>query len=247
MVPALKVEATRLPKTISLSCANCRWPCALFEISLQDSPVRGDFIRSVSFIPRQIIFEQGEIHEGCYLICDGWVLLRVRTATGRLLVVDIAGPGKLIGIGSLLKQSRHEVSAQALTEVRARHLTRTVVEQILQEPSVLTSRLLQVVARQVKWIRRQSQILAHRASVRERLAALLLELCHRYGTKLESGVTRIEPRLSVTLLAEMLDSNRGTVSEELSELRQRGLVTCVQGQFVILDETRLQKLAENVF
>jgi len=232
---------------IGLSCANCRWPCALFEISPQDSHVRSDLLKSVVFMPRQIIFEQGETHEGCYVICDGWILLRARTATGRRLTIGIAGPGELIGVGSFLQQSRHEISAQALTPVRARHLTRIVAEQILQEPSVLTSRLLQIMARQVQWLRRQAQILAHRASVRERLAALLLELSQRYGTNLKDGARQIEPRLSVTLLAEMLDSHRGTVSEALSELRQRGLITRAGGRFVIRDAVKLQELAESVF
>jgi CRP-like cAMP-binding protein len=159
----------------------------------------------------------------------------------------LEGPGELIGVGSFLQQSRHEISAQALTQVRARYLTRIVVEQILQEPSVLTSRLLQIMARQVKWLRRQSQILAHRASVRERLAALLLELSQRYGTNLKDGARQIEPRLSVTLLAQMLDNHRGTVSEALSELQRRGLIVRTGGRFVIRDAVKLQELAESVF
>jgi CRP-like cAMP-binding protein len=233
---SISLQGKGAPGTMmSLSCANCRWPCALFEISSQDSHVRSDFIKSVIFLPRQMIFEQGESHEGCYLICDGWILLRARTATGRCLALSVAGPGELIGVGSFLQQSRHEISAQAL------------VEQILQEPSVLTSRLLQIMARQVKWLRRQSQILAHRASVRERLAALLLELSQRYGTNLKDGARQIEPRLSVTLLAQMLDNHRGTVSEALSELQRRGLIVRTGGRFVIRDAVKLQELAESVF
>jgi CRP-like cAMP-binding protein len=245
---SISLQGKGAPGTMmSLSCANCRWPCALFEISSQDSHVRSDFIKSVIFLPRQMIFEQGESHEGCYLICDGWILLRARTATGRCLALSVAGPGELIGVGSFLQQSRHEISAQALTQVRARYLTRIVVEQILQEPSVLTSRLLQIMARQVKWLRRQSQILAHRASVRERLAALLLELSQRYGTNLKDRARQIEPRLSVTLLAQMLDNHRGTVSEALSELQRRGLIVRTGGRFVIRDAVKLQELAESVF
>lgn len=53
----------------------------------------------------------------------------------------------------------------------------------MQEPSLLTGRLLAILAKQVKYLQRHSQLLGARASVRERLAALLLELGHREAGK----------------------------------------------------------------
>lgn len=83
--------------------------------------------------------------------------------------------------------------------------------------------------------------------MRERLAALLGELGQRYGRTLESGAQQIEPRLTYTLLGQMLDCHRATVNEEMTRLKRQGLVAREEGRIVISDETGLQELARSVF
>ncbi len=161
-------------------------------------------------------------------------------------MVGVIGPGDIVGVGGFLGQERHELSAQALTEVRAQHLSRAVCERLVKEPSLLAGRVLMVLARQVKVLRRHSQLVAARAGVRERLAALLLELGQRFGQE-SQGVRRIELKLSCELLGQMLDSHRATVNEELMVLRRRGLVGRKDGRIVIVDEAGLRELAKNVF
>jgi CRP-like cAMP-binding protein len=142
---------------------------------------------------------------------------------------------------------RHELSVHALTEVRAQYLARAVCERLVQEPSLLSSRLLMALARQVKLLRMHSPLVAAGSGVRGRLAALLLQLGERFGQKLNAGGLRIELQLSCELLGQMLDSHRSTVNMELIELRQRGLIERTEGRIVILDEAGLEELAESVF
>ncbi len=229
-----------------LSCVKCRPPCPLADLPSQEVRAWGRSIRSVFFPPPQAIFEQGDSQSGCYFLCEGVAILSSRTADGRRLVIGIGGPGDLVGVGSFLGQVRHELSAHALTEVRAQYLARAVCERLVQEPSLLSSRLLMALARQVKSLRMHSPLVAAGSGVRGRLAALLLQLGERFGRKLNAGGLRIELQLSCELLGQMLDSHRATVNKELIELEQRGLTERVSRQIVILDEAGLRKLAENV-
>lgn len=244
--PVSQRRGRRLPEMEKLSCANCRPPCPLADLPLQETQFLRGLIRSVSFVPQQMLFEQGDLHTGLHLICEGWVLLYGRTVYGRRLAMELVGPGDVVGAGSFLHHERHEMSAQAVTNVGGRYLTRAACERLAQEPSLLASRLLVALARRVMALRRQARLFAARASVRERLAALLVELGHRCGQELASGGKRIELKLGCELLGEMLDSHRATVNEELCELRRRGLIAREAGRIVILNETALRKLTENV-
>lgn len=230
-----------------LSCAPCREPCPLGDLSPHEMWALNGLMRSVSFLPKQAIFEQGDPQRGCYLICDGVAVLFNRAFDGHQLVVGVVGPGDIVGVGSFLGQERHELSAYALTEVRAQHLSQAACERLVQEPSELTGRMLIVLARQVKSLRRYSRYVAARAGVRERLAALLVELGGRFGQRHSSGGLGIELKLSCELLGAMLGAHRTTVNEELCELRRRGLIAREAGRIVILDEAGLRQLAESVF
>jgi len=230
-----------------LSCAGCRPPCPLAELPPQEMRALEGSLRPVSFAPHQTIFEQGDPHVGCYLICEGFGALRSRTASGRRLVIGVVGPGDLVGVGGFLGQARHELSAQALSEIRAQYLARAVCERLVREPSLVTGRLLVAMARQIKSLRRHAQLVAARAGVRERLAAMLVELGRQCGSELPSGARRIELPLSCELLGQMLDSHRSTVDLELLELERRGLIERASRRIVILNESRLRELAQSLF
>jgi CRP-like cAMP-binding protein len=204
-------------------------------------------LRSVSFAPHQTIFEQGDPHVGCYLICEGFGALLSRTANGRRLVIGVVGPGDLLGVGSFLGQQRHELSVQALTGVRAQYLARAGCERLVGESSLVTGRLLVALARQVKDLGQHMQLVAARAGVRERLAAALVELGRRCGSELPSGARRIELPLSCELLGQLIDSHRSTVDLELLKLERRGLIERASRRIVILNEAGLQELAQSLF
>lgn len=229
-----------------LACAQCRPPCPLGDLRPQETWALNGLIRSVSFLPEQTLFEQGDPYSGCYLICEGVALLFKRAEDGRRIAIGVVGPGDVIGVGGFLGQERHELSASALSGVWAQHLSRAACERLVQEPSVLTGRLLAALARQVKLLRRHSQLVAAHAGVRERLAALLLELGGRFGRRISSGGVRIELQLSCELLGQMIDSHRSTVNIELVEWRRRGLIERRSGRIIILDEAGLRELAQSL-
>ncbi|MCS7197176.1 MAG: Crp/Fnr family transcriptional regulator [Candidatus Bipolaricaulota bacterium] len=230
-----------------LSCVPCQPPCPLGDLPPHEAQALNGLVRSVSFLPGQTIFEQGEPHSGCYLLCEGVAMLFHRTLEGRRIVVGVVGPGDIVGVGGFLGQERHELRACALTDVQAQHFSKAACERVVKEPSVLTGQLLLVVARQVRWLRRHERLVAAHAGVRERLAALLVELRERFGQKLSPKGVRIELPLSCELLGQMIDAHRSTVNVELVKLERRGLIERVSRQIAILDEAKLRDLAQSIF
>ncbi len=112
---------------------------------------------------------------------------------------------------------------------------------------MLGSRFIFTLAGQAIRLRRQCQLLASGASVRERLAALLMELGQRCGHELASGGKQIAMKLSCELLGEMLGAHRTTVNLELIELERRKLIARMSRQIIIVDEAGLRRLTESLF
>lgn len=223
----------------------CYPPCPFAELSPKETAFWEVLIKPVSFAPGQVLFEQGARHSGCYLLCDGLVRLYVLRTNGVKLVVGLLGPGDIAGISCFLGQERHELNAEALTEVWGCYLSRAACQQVLEKPSELGRRLIPLLAQQIRWTRRQLGLVAAGAGVRERLAALLIELGRRCGTTLPSERRRIELKLSCELLGEMIDSRRQGVNTKLKELERRGLIARNSGQIIILDEAGLREVAQS--
>ncbi|MCL6642975.1 MAG: helix-turn-helix domain-containing protein [Candidatus Bipolaricaulota bacterium] len=110
----------------------------------------------------------------------------------------------------------------------------------------MAGRLLVVLARQVRMLRRHAQLVAARAGVRERLAALVVELGERVGHRTDGGGVRIELRLSCELLGEMIDARRTTVNTVLSEWHRRGWLARESGKLLIIREDTLRGLAQSL-
>lgn len=170
----------------------------------------------------------------------------VERLRGRRIVVGVVGPGDIVGVGGFLGQERHELSACALTEVRAQHLSRAACKRLVQEPSELTGRFVMVLARQVKMLRRHAQFIASHVGVPERLAAVLLELGGRFGQKTGSHSVRIELKLSYELLGQIIDARRTTVNSVLREWQKRGWIAQESKKVLILQEEALRELAKNL-
>lgn len=194
-----------------------------------------------------MLYEQGERHSGGYLLCAGLVFLFARKGDGHKLGLGILGPGEIVGVGCFLGQERHALSAQALTAVQGHYLSWEVCQQILEKPSELGTRLIPLLVYQIQWVRRQLKHVAAGSGVRERLAALLVELGRRCGRELPSGARRIDLKLSCELLGEMIDARRTTVNTVLSELRERGWIVRESGKWLIVQEEALRELAQNLF
>lgn len=74
----------------------------------------------------------------------------------------------------------------------------------------------------------------------KRLAAKLWKLSHDYGVRTEQGY-RIDLDLSITYLADMLGSTRETVSRQVKNLAELGLVVYEKNRFLVPDQDALNR------
>lgn len=204
--------------------------CLLPRLSAE---LPGGLANRVFFERGETLFEQGEGVAGCYLLCRGWVKEFYRTPAGEKRALRLVGPqGALALEAVLLEKSWHETAAQALTDVCVVFLRRRGIRELLRKAdwaAFFGVRLAQ--ATEALKLTHQR----HTASVRARLAALLLEL-DRQGILGELAPTNEE-------LGELVGCTPVAVSQNLCRLKRAGALERRRRSLAILDPQALQAQA----
>jgi CRP/FNR family cyclic AMP-dependent transcriptional regulator len=91
----------------------------------------GDAIRSFNEIKQQSVLAKGELlfaegrpSRGIYLLCDGRAKLSVCSENGKRLMLRVAGPGEILGLGASLSGECYEFTAELLDSAQVAFVKR---------------------------------------------------------------------------------------------------------------------------
>ena len=80
-----------------------------------------------------ILFEEGRAAEGALLVRSGRVKLSVSSPRGKTLLLEVAGPGEMLGLSAVLSGRPYEVTARALSPVEAAFFPRQAFLDYLED------------------------------------------------------------------------------------------------------------------
>ncbi len=61
-----------------------------------------------------LLFSEGRPSRGVYMLCDGRAKLSICSDSGKRLMLRVAGPGEVLGMGACLSGEAYELSAELL-------------------------------------------------------------------------------------------------------------------------------------
>lgn len=227
-----------------IACENCT---ARVDSLVCDIPadVLGDLRAAGSamiYRPRQVIFGEGTPSSALFLVCHGAVKLYHSDRFGRDHILEIAGPGALVGELSLDDGDVMSVSAEALTEAQVSSYSRERLAGFMQRHPETGVRFLAALSRELAVARRKARDLALKGA-ESRLAGLLLQLGRATG-EIEVG-RPIGLRYSRRELAEMIGVSTETAIRLLAALKRKGAIRG-EGRDVVLDDLdRLTRIAQH--
>src|SRR5881392_2611890 len=64
-----------------------------------------------TFAKGRTIFVEGQPARGVYMLCQGKVKLSTCSPDGKIIILDIAEPGEILGLSSVLSGDDHEMTA----------------------------------------------------------------------------------------------------------------------------------------
>ncbi len=190
----------------------------------------------------QPIFLQGDPGDEMYLLLEGRVRICCESLSGREITLAFLKDGGFFGEMALLDGEPRSATAIAETKGQLLMLRRADFQSFLLEVPTAAISLLAFISGRLRRANNKIQDLAL-LTVRERLAALLLDLAAREGEPLKGEAGVLLPKeVSHKALSGLLGTSRETVSRMCSDLKEQELVTQKGRQLVILDLEGLRKI-----
>lgn len=189
------------------------------------------------------IFTEGEPCQGLYVVEIGRVKIFKISSGGREQVLAIDGPGASIAELPVFDDGNYPASAMAVTDARVVFISKQDFRALCLEHPQVALKVVKVVGGRLRRLVGIIEELSF-TTVRHRMAALLLNLAKRSGTKTARGFEFTLPATHQDI-AGMIGTVRELVSRNLSRLQAEEIII-VEGRNVIVpDLTRLEAELES--
>lgn len=195
----------------------------------------------LAFEPRVRLLHQHEPSSHVLLILRGWTKVTAAAANGYEALLALRGPGDIIGESAALTGRPRSATVTALETVRAMAVEHERFTEFLGRSPAASFALLGLTSDRTRAADRRRLEFAS-MSVRERFAALLLDLARTHGRRTDEGIELAVP-LSKQELAGSVGASREMVQRLLKELRDRDAVSTGRRTLVIMRPDLLRRIA----
>ncbi|MBI3961558.1 MAG: Crp/Fnr family transcriptional regulator [Deinococcus sp.] len=180
--------------------------------------------------PGAFLYHQGDPADGLYVIKDGQVRVSVVTTDGSERVLQLIGPGEVVG-EAFLQEPYRRTQAQVTLKARICPIRRQAFLQVFQARPAIALQFATLLSARLDECRLLIEELTF-ASAAQRLGRLLL--------RLSPGQGPVTVRLpSQEELGRMIGVSRVTVNGILAAFRQRQLIRSAGRELTVIDRPLL--------
>ncbi len=152
-----------------------------------------------------------------YLIKSGKLKLVQSTEDGRETILDVCGPGEVLGELSLFQEQDEHYSAIAMEEACICCFSKQQFETLVKRDPSFALRIISYLG-QKRYEVMQKQSEDSRQTVKEKVLSLFYRFANEYGKKRADGLL-IDLQITQQELADMIGSSRVMVVQALKELK----------------------------
>lgn len=204
--------------------------------------LRGE-ARSRSYPIGSVLFIEGDLARHVLIILDGLIKLTKGVADGREVVIELRGPGEILGELSAVDGEPRSATGVVIEAAEVLIIGNERFRSLLAtHASLATAVLATVVSRLRNASARQLEM--GTADALGRVARRLVELTELRGQQGEGGLQLISP-ITQQELAEWAGVSRDAVVRALTTLRRLGWIDTGRRQFVIRDLDALRHRAHS--
>ena len=185
-----------------------------------------------AFDAGDLLCREGEAGAAILVLMSGHVKLTKTAVNGRATMLELRGPGDVLGDMSVLDGAPQSANAVALDRVEVLVVGAARFNELRAERASIANALLGVVVQRLRQASERQHELGT-ADVVARVCARLVELAETYGAPTADGV--LVHLLSQQELADWAGVSRDGVVRALHELRDAGLLDSGRGKVLIKD------------
>jgi CRP/FNR family transcriptional regulator, cyclic AMP receptor protein len=230
------MQATAKSRT-GRDCGSCEFRSLRMFCNL-DASALADFgqIGVQSMLPKGArLFNEDGPSNGVFVICTGQVKLSCTSRDGKTLVLKIAVPGDVLGLGAVISGAKYEVTAETIEPTEIKHIRQQDFLSFIEKHGEASLHAAKALSAEYKAVFFDARRLALSGSAAGRLASLLLE-CGKHEMRFTMALTHEE-------LANMLGSSRETVTRMLGRFKKEKLIQMRGASILILSPERLENLS----
>jgi CRP/FNR family transcriptional regulator len=213
--------------------------CALSPESLADLKQ----IERATVLPKgAVIFVEGQIPRGIFLLCQGQAKLSITSREGKTLVLRIARAGEVLGLGPVITGKVHVLTAETMQPCQLNFVNREDFLRFLKGHGDACLQATQHISRHCQHPYDVARSIGLSHSLSGRIAKFLL------ASATDGAVTNgvVHARLAMTHgdIAQITGTGRReSISRILSEFRKKGIVELKGFTLIIHDRPALEQLA----
>lgn len=196
------------------------------------------------FKAKTILLTERKMCEYVYFILDGIVSLYKMNTNGQKKIIFMLNEGHFVNEELSLNMSSC-VGAEIFENAELLCVPKNIIMEIIRSDGEFAVNIYASVSSKVRRLYRQLKNTPHSIKLEKRVASKLYKLAIDYGKKTDKGI-EIKMDLSITYLADLLGSQRESVSRSLKVLYNEGLVNYDDKRFIVTDLQALSKYFKNL-
>lgn len=190
------------------------------------------------FAAGETIFTEGEPCQGLYVVESGRIKIFKISAGGREQVLAIDGPGASVAELPVFDDGNYPASATAVSPARLIFVSKQDFRALCLEHPQVALRVLKVIGGRLRRLVGIIEELSF-TTVRHRMAALLVNMAKRSGTKTARGIEFMLPATQQDI-AGMIGTVRELVSRNLGRLQAEEIIALEGKTVIVPDLARLE-------
>jgi CRP/FNR family transcriptional regulator len=198
--------------------------------------------REETYRARDYVFMEGDPGRWFCLVRTGRVKIVRHSRTGKDVVLELLGPGEVFGGVAVIERRAYPAAAQALEPTVVLKIPADPILALAERYPSLVKELALTIGRRLRAAHDSVKALSGEP-VEARLAARLLALAEREGTRGKRGLT-LPFQLTRQSLADMTGTTVETTIRVVSRWLREGIVAEEGGRLVVTDAAGLRDRAE---
>ncbi len=213
--------------------------CALSEESLAAlRPIKHDAV----FPKRASLFIQGQTPRGVFILCDGQVRLFTCSRGGKMLTLQVANAGDVLGLDAVITGAPYELTAETTRPSRLGFVEREDFLRFLNGHADASLKVAQHVSRACHDAYEVARFLGFSHSAFARVAKFLL-VSSADGRVTDGSIHAMNTQTHEEI-AQQVCTSRETITRVLSDFKKKHLAELKGTALIIHDKPALQRIAE---
>lgn len=226
------------------SCLTCKMRAERILCDLPASALQAfeNIKYSTAYPKGAILFVEGQAPRGIFVLCKGRVKISLCGSDGKTLILKIAEPGEVLGLGATVSGKPYELTAETIDPCQVNFVKRDDFLHFIKAHTDACFKVAEQLSEKYNNACHDVRSLGLSHSAGEKVAKLLLEWSSKNGQ-----ASMKEPRLKLSLthdeIAQMIGASRETVTRIFADFKKRQIMQVIGSTLVIRNKAALQLIA----